>query len=486
MSEATGTSTLWSAQYRAATFAILTVVALSAFDGLAITAAFPSITEDLGDVSLGPWIFTGYLAASAISVTVGGPIIDGVGVRRTFRITSIWFLVASAACAAAPTMLVLVAARVAQGAAGGVLTAVSLAAVGLTYPGRLHARAFAANSIVWGGMGFGGPALGALFLEVGGWRLVFLVQLPLTALAMATGWSTLPSTRERPRRLVYDRRGIGLLTVTVIILLMALDQVGDRWLVAAAGFVATACAAWAYIHHARAAADPVLSLEHLTRVPIRWIHLVVVIVFAAGLAAVNYLPLYMQIVRGWSVGPAAFSALFLTVGWTLGSTVVSRLLDHHSPSVIIVVAAALHAPSIAIGAWMIATATPIALVFVDFLAIGMTIGAISTTSLSMLQAISSDYELGRVNSAHQFLRSVAITFGVALGSAILFAVVGSQLGDVEVIRDALEGDAVSASGDAIDAVRDGFAWVLAASAVLGSSALAAARALRRSHRDPVV
>ena len=67
-------------------------MSIAAFDGLAITAALGAITEDLGHVALLPWVISAYLAASAVAVIVAGPVIDAIGVRRTFRITGAWFL----------------------------------------------------------------------------------------------------------------------------------------------------------------------------------------------------------------------------------------------------------------------------------------------------------------------------------------------------------------------------------------------------------
>ena len=139
---------IWSPDYVAVTLANLTIVAIAAFDELALDAALPAIADDLGNVALLPWVITAFLATSAVAGIAAGPIIDAVGVRRTFRVTGVWFLAASALAAIAPTMPLLVVARALQGIGGGLVIAVALAAVGLAYPGRLRARAFAANSMV--------------------------------------------------------------------------------------------------------------------------------------------------------------------------------------------------------------------------------------------------------------------------------------------------------------------------------------------------
>ena len=141
---------IWSVGYLPVTLANLTIVAIAAFDGLALVAALPSIADDLGGVALLPWVITAYLATSAVAGITAGSIIDAVGVRRTFRAAGMWFLLASAAAAAAPNMESLVAARALQGIGGGLVISVALTAVGLAYPQRLRARAFAANSMVWG------------------------------------------------------------------------------------------------------------------------------------------------------------------------------------------------------------------------------------------------------------------------------------------------------------------------------------------------
>ena len=76
---------IWSVGYLPVTLANLTIVAIAAFDGLALVAALPSIADDLGGVALLPWVITAYLATSAVAGITAGSIIDAVGVRRTFR-----------------------------------------------------------------------------------------------------------------------------------------------------------------------------------------------------------------------------------------------------------------------------------------------------------------------------------------------------------------------------------------------------------------
>ena len=109
---------IWTGHFLPVTIAIMVVMGLAAFDGLSVIAALPTIASDLGDVALLPWVLTAYMGTSAVAVLIGGPVIDAIGVRRTFRITGMWFLCSSAAVAVMPNMPLLVAVRVAHGFGG--------------------------------------------------------------------------------------------------------------------------------------------------------------------------------------------------------------------------------------------------------------------------------------------------------------------------------------------------------------------------------
>jgi MFS family permease len=469
-----GQSGIWSGRYLPVTIANLTVVAIAAFDGLAIVAALPDIAEDLGDVAVLPWVITAYLATSAVAVIVAGPVIDAIGVRRTFRVTGVWFLVWSGAAAIAPTMPLLIGARVMQGLGGGLVIAVALASVGLAYPNELRPRAFAANSLVWGGMGFGGPALAGALLAVADWRSIFVVQLPLTAVALAVGWRTLPSTRDRPSKIVVDGVGVALLSMLTLGSLVAVSETGSRWQLAVGGLaVAVVSGAW-YWRHSGRVANPVMAHEHVTRFPLRAIHVTSGLVLVAGLGADNYLPLYVQASRDRSATFAAFSLVFLTVGWTTGSVVFSRALQGWREVDVILMGSALIVPALALAGLGVALTWPLGLIFTAFAFVGLSIGFVSTAGLTLLQASSAESEMGRTNSAHQFIRTLGITYGVSAGGAILLFVVGRRVGDIDAVRDVLAGDDIALGPRTADAIGAGLAWTIAACAGVGVVCFAAA------------
>ncbi|MCO4835974.1 MAG: hypothetical protein KC481_20150, partial [Acidimicrobiaceae bacterium] len=84
---------------------------------------------------------------------------------------------------------------------------------------------------------------------------------------------------------------------------------------------------------------------------------------------------------------------------------------------------------------------------------------------TLLQGRASPTEMGRVTSAHQFLRSLGFAYGAAVGGAVLFFVVAQQIDDVEAIRDLLGGEEAALNEAAVAALQDGFVWALAATTV---------------------
>jgi MFS family permease len=481
---------IWGKRYFSITVANLTVVGVAAFDGLAIIAALPNITEDLGNVSLTPWVLTSFLATSALAAIVAGPIIDAVGVRKTFQVTGIWFLVTSAAAAASPTLPLLIVSRALQGIGGGLVIAVALAAVGIAYPPNLRPRAFAANSMVWGTLGLGGPALTAVLLGFGGWRFVFVVQLPITAIALLMGWNTLPDKDEkRPlRNLAFDYKGILFLATAITSSLIAVTQIVTRWWVAVALLVVTIVVARAYWVHSDSYPQPVLERQHLTRFPFRLIHLASGLVFLTGFAVDNYLPLYIQTTRGRSESFAAFSVVYLTVGWTAAAFIASKLLTYRKEEEVILGGSALMPGVIALAGFGVAFNWPVLVLFSVFFFVGVSIGLVSTSGLTLLQSQSKFSEMGRSNSAHQFVRTLAITYGVAAGGAILLAVVNHRTGDVEAVRNVLRGNEKMVDASTREAIGSGFAWIHAFSFVAALLSLGAAISLKRARahlRRPV-
>jgi MFS transporter, DHA2 family, methylenomycin A resistance protein len=174
-------------------------------DDLVVNVALPVIGHDLGGGMTGlQWVVDGYTLLFAALLLSAGALSDRIGARRAFGGGLALFVAASAACGLAPSLGVLVAARLVQGAGAAVTMPASLALVRQAYPDPVkRARAIA----VWA---MGGAVASAAGTVAGGaatllsWRMIFLINLPVVAVALLL----LDRTARSPRRAVpFDWSG---------------------------------------------------------------------------------------------------------------------------------------------------------------------------------------------------------------------------------------------------------------------------------------
>jgi DHA2 family methylenomycin A resistance protein-like MFS transporter len=154
-------------------------------DTTAVNVALGPIVGDLGgSLAAAQWIVSGYTLAFATFLLSAGAWADRIGSRSAFLVGLGIFGVASGACAAAPTMGALIAARTVQGLGAALLMPCSLALIIHTFPPGPERRGALA---AWGGIsGIGlsvGPVLGGALVDSVGWRFIFLINLPLAVLA---------------------------------------------------------------------------------------------------------------------------------------------------------------------------------------------------------------------------------------------------------------------------------------------------------------
>lgn len=192
-----------------------------------VIVALPDIARDLsGDLQSVQLIVDAYALTLAALLLNTGAIADRVGRRLVFLIGLGVFGVASALCGVAGSATFLVVARGLQGIGGAMLFATGLAILGAAYQGPDRAKALGAFGAVFGGAVALGPLVGGAIIELANWRWIFLVNLPVVALAVVIGARYVPETRdERPRPVDW----IGQFTFTAGIgaLVCALIKGGD-------------------------------------------------------------------------------------------------------------------------------------------------------------------------------------------------------------------------------------------------------------------
>lgn len=215
------------------TLAFVTVaiaVVLEVADSTIVNTALPAIRTALGATPAAmQWIVAGYLLALGSLLLLGGRLGDAFGHRRVFLSGVAAFVSASALCGLAQTPGQLVAARVVQGIAASIMAPQSMAIVQLLFTPLERVSRLAYFGVIVGLSAIVGPIVGGMLIEANwlglGWRLIFLINLPVGALALALGSANLP--RHEPLgELRLDPSGAALFAAGFGAILFALIDGG--------------------------------------------------------------------------------------------------------------------------------------------------------------------------------------------------------------------------------------------------------------------
>jgi EmrB/QacA subfamily drug resistance transporter len=276
----------------------MTATFMTAVENTIVATAMPTIVATLGDFHLFSWVFAVYLLFQAVSVPIYGRLSDLYGRKRVFFAGASVFLLGSTLCGFAPDMFYLIAFRALQGMGAGAIQPVAYAIVGDMYTPAERAKVQGLLSSVFGVSAVVGPTLGAFLVEHANWSVVFWVNLPIGAVAMAMLAAFL---RERPhdKAARIDYLASFLLMLGGGALMMAMIQASrlGPWLIATCAAIGVA-ALVALVRHERQVPAPMLPLRF-------WSNQVIALgnfgSFAIGMVMMSvtgFLPIYVQAVMG--------------------------------------------------------------------------------------------------------------------------------------------------------------------------------------------
>ncbi|SEG28801.1 drug resistance transporter, EmrB/QacA subfamily [Nonomuraea solani] len=211
-----------------ALFVILAAEVMDLLDALVTTIAAPTIQRELGGSdSLVQWLGAGYTLAMAIGLITGGRLGDLYGRKRMFVIGAIGFTTASLLCGVAVTPEMLIGSRVLQGLFGAVMIPQGLGLIKEMFPPRELGKAFGMFGPVMTISSVGGPVLAGWLVDADffgtGWRMIFLINLPIGLAAILAALRFLPEYRlSNATRL--DLPGVALVSVASFLLIFPLIQ----------------------------------------------------------------------------------------------------------------------------------------------------------------------------------------------------------------------------------------------------------------------
>src|ERR1700761_7652343 len=378
-----------------------------------VNVALPDMARELHTTfSDLQWVIDLYaLVLGALVLTVGA-VADRVGRRRVYLSGLVLFAASSLACGLAPNVAVLIAARGVQGIGAAAMFATTMALISNTYSGRDRGMAFGIWGAVNGAASALGPIIGGLLTANFGWRWIFLVNLPVSVVAIALTLRVVTESRDpQPRRV--DLAGMVSFTVAAAALTYALIRgawaSGETITLVAVAVVAVAV----FIAVERRSAAPMLDLALLRNPVFAAMLLAGALLSAAAWAGSPYQSLWLQWVLALSAIQAGLVMLPAAAAAFLVSSQVGRFLHRTSPrwmvgtGLLFISAGALTQAVVrADSRW------PVVIVGLVLVGVGAGLAMASLTSTAM--AAVPGQRAGMAGGALSAFRQLGYAFGIAV------------------------------------------------------------------------
>ncbi|WP_226961808.1 MULTISPECIES: MFS transporter [Streptomyces] len=417
-------------------WALLAAMLMNLLDATVVTVAGPAIQRDLGgsETSL-QWIAAAYTLALAVGLLTGGRLGDMLGRRRVLLVGEAGFLLASLACGLAWSPESLIVARVIQGLFASVMIPQIFGLIRDLFPPHEFGKAFGALGPVIGLATILGPVIAGVLVDADllgtGWRMVFLINLPLGAFGLLVGARVLPAGRG-DRSLRLD--GVGALLAGLAMFLLIFPLVQGRelgwpgWLAGMA--VAAVLALGTFLRRqrrmARAGRVPLVELSVLAKRSYAAGVGFVLVFFGAIVGFSLVIALLLQLGLGFGPLRASVTMAPWAVGAFLGSGFASaamgrlgRRILHLGLALMVVGLVATHLTlgrvGVDLGGWDL---VPALLVY------GVGMGMIFVPLFDIIMAEVTDREIGSASGLLESFQQVGASLGVAVLGTLFFSTVG--------------------------------------------------------------
>ena len=404
-----------------------------ALDAQIVNVALPEIRSDLGGGLAGlQWVVTGYTLMFSALQLFAGTFSDRTGARRAYGLGMILFTVASAACAFSPTLPTLIGGRILQGIGAAMITPASLALIREAY----HDAAARGRAIVYWGLGgsvaaAAGPVLGGLLTQID-WRLIFFVNLPVGAAALAVLSRVAPSPR---RPAPFDWAGqitavLALASLTYGIIEGAEAGYGSPGILLM--FAVCAVSVVAFIRVQAKGRHPMIPLDLFRSRAVSTVLIIAVVTMAAFYGIVFLQSLYFQQERGSSALETGLLFLPMTALVAILNPWVARLMARYGHAAMIAAGQVVMAAGLA-GLCFLPPDAPVLLVAALMIPVGVggsfTVPSIIAVVLDQVPAERAGTASGVVNTARQVGGSLGVAiFGAVLASGEFMAGMRASLG----------------------------------------------------------
>ena len=416
--------------------ALSVALLLTELDQSVFATALPTVVGELGGVELQLWVGTGYVLAAVVVMPILGRLGDLLGRRRVLTAALLVFVAGSMVGGVAPTMEVVIAARVLQGlGGGGLLIVVEAVVADIVAPSR-RALVLGVIGAVFAAAAISGPVVGGGLTDSLGWRWVFWLNVPLGLAAAVAVWRWLPASAGARRSVRIDLPGMLCLGVALVAGVLVLVwggttfAWGSRTILNLAALALAAIAALVLIE--RHVAEPILPPRLFRDRAFVMAVGAGAVVAVAMFGTVNYLPTYLQMVHGLSPTRAGLFMLTLIVGLGATTVVAGRIVQRTRRAKLLpVVGAGLIAVALMLGAQLEPT-TPLPVVGLGLFLLGSGIGCAWEVLVVVVQDIAPVDDLGVATAVNGFVRELGVLVGTAWVGRLFTSGLVDRLGALDL------------------------------------------------------
>ena len=443
-------STTSSERWRWVAFAAaLAATLMDLLDSTIANVAAPAIRRDLGGSYADlQWIAAAYTLAMAVMLLTGGRLGDMFGRKRMLLIGAAGFTVASMACALAPTAETLIAFRAVQGGVGAVMVPQVFGLIRDLFKPQEMGRAFAILGPACGLSAILGPVVSGLLIDANlfdtGWRMIFLVNVPIGAFVLIAGTRHLPTVAPTAATRRFDLAGVAIAAIGAFMLVYPLVQGRELgwpdWVkVVLVASVPVLAAFGAYqVRRKRSGATPLIETSIFrTRSYVSGIVFAVVFLGAMGGVTLT-LGVLLQVGLGYTPIHASLTTAPFALGGFIGSAAGGMLMHKVGRTImqaglaimgtgLLALYAVLEHAGTGIGSWDIVG---------PMLLSGIGMGAIWVPMLEIIVGDVDDHEVGSASGVLQAVQQLGMSLGIAAIGTVFFGAIGSHAARADFVSAA--------------------------------------------------
>ncbi len=384
-------------------------------DASIVTVALPTLQRTFhASVGAVTWVGLSYLLVLVASVTAVGRFADMWGRKLLYVYGFAVFVIGSALCGLAPTLGALIAFRVLQAVGAAMLQANSVAIIVIAVPRASLGKAIgiqgAAQAV---GLALG-PSVGGLLLAAGGWRLIFMVNVPFGVLGVLAGLLLIPRSLHLNKRVPFDWKGLSLFFPAVVAVLSAIsfgNSYGWTSPLIVGVFALGLCLAAAFVIWERRTSDPMLDLTLFRRGRFRRGTTSGLLSYLVMFGVLFLVPFYFERGLGVDVAQAGLELMMMPLALGLVAPIAGRLADRLGARPLTVGGMSL----VATGLFALGALRPTTPGFLALLAlIGIGLGCFTPPNNAAIMGSVPEHQSGLASGVLNMTRGMGTALGLAL------------------------------------------------------------------------